>query len=1204
MARSNRRSFWKSFTRNFFGFFSRERAGQIASPVTRRKIGLEQLETRWVPATVSWATGVLSIQTDPNETISVVTSSADNIAYTTSGTWTVNADAGTAGFADVGGVLTGNLVSSSTGGVTIIGSTGSETANIASGYSTSTANLTILAPFETVNQLGTATYKGLNISAVSTTLSGDVQVVGGDFDLRDTTTTIGANITINTAFGSASGGTLTMGSVDGPVGGALADLTLTSGSANIGFSNALGLFRPFGTITIGAANDVAMQLTRADVFNQSTQSTAAIHFYGPLTTTTSATINAASVDIAANITTPTLSIASAGAITGSNGALVVSGTTTLSAAAGADITLNNGNNDFGTVNISSGQNADITDKNAIILGTTTLSARIVLRTGGDVTQTGVLTLPSTSYFNVANNNITLTNPANNFGGLDVWEASTASFVDVDACNLPRVINVGTLNLTAGGNVVGNASPIVVSQALTIDATGYDVALTSPNQGGNQIIGVISVTAQNLTFINSGSTVFGTTKLSGTLSVGPTGGGSNLNISQTGPISVAGNASFTASTGKSIDLSTQTNSFGGSLTFGGTLLDLGLKTNSAIALAAVTLTGNLTAITSAGDITQTGALVVPGTTTLSAGTDNITLSDAGNNFGTVNITSANVATLNDTSDIILGTSSATTLNVTAAGNITQSGAITTTGNATFTVGSGKGIDLSTSINSFGGVLTFGPSSGSLSFLGLNTDSAISLAAMNLSGYLTAITSGGKITQTGTLVVAGTTTLSSNVNITLSDAGNDFGTVNITSADVATLNDTNDLVLGTSAVNGLDVTAGGNITQSGAITTTSDATFTVGTGKSVDLSTQTNSFGGSITFGGTLLDLGLKTNSAIALAAVTLTGNLTAITSGGNITQTGAVVVAGATTLAAGTNNITLSDAGNDFGTVNITSGNVVTLRDSNAIDLGNITTTGATSITAVGITQASGATLDAGSGTIKLNAGGGNITAQGTITTTSSSATALQVQSGNVVSLGVVNVASGTVELSSITGSASFTGNLTAGGLTVIAGAYDVALTGATNNITASAVNFLNTGNLTLGDSATDSTTFGQGFSSSTQANIFLAGQILTGVDLYLGGASSPITLVANTTVGLSPTASWTSIYLNSKVDGAYSMGIIAELWYGLSQPIGSTTPLTSFQFNGANGAITANVTTNGPQTYNYLGGVLTCPPKTVPLDGLSFTLSE
>jgi hypothetical protein len=118
--------------------------------------------------------------------------------------------------------------------------------------------------------------------------------------------------------------------------------------------------------------------------------------------------------------------------------------------------------------------------------------------------------------------------------------------------------------------------------------------------------------------------------------------------------------------------------------------------------------------------------------------------------------------------------------------------------------------------------------------------------------------------------------------------------------------------------------------------------------------------------------------------------------GDITQTGALVIAGATTLSAGTDNITLSNAGNNFGTVNITTANVLTLVDSTAVDLGNITTTGNVSVTAVGITQGSGATLDAGSGAITLNGGGGNITAQGTLTTTSSSANTLQVQSGNVV----------------------------------------------------------------------------------------------------------------------------------------------------------------------------------------------------------------
>ena len=65
-----------------------------------------------------------------------------------------------------------------------------------------------------------------------------------------------------------------------------------------------------------------------------------------------------------------------------------------------------------------------------------------------------------------------------------------------------------------------------------------------------------------------------------------------------------------------------------------------------------------------------------------------------------------------------------------------------------------------------------------------------------------------------------------------------------------------------------------------------------------------------------------------------------------------------------------------GPVGFFAANVVTLADSTAVDLCNITTTGNVSVTAVGISQESGATLDAGSGAITLNGGGGNITAGG------------------------------------------------------------------------------------------------------------------------------------------------------------------------------------------------------------------------------------
>ena len=57
----------------------------------------------------------------------------------------------------------------------------------------------------------------------------------------------------------------------------------------------------------------------------------------------------------------------------------------------------------------------------------------------------------------------------------------------------------------------------------------------------------------------------------------------------------------------------------------------------------------------------------------------------------------------------------------------------------------------------------------------------------------------------------------------------------------------------------------------------------------------------------------------------------MTTNGALTQSGALTVTGVTTLAAGAaNNITLNNAGNNFSTVGITSGNNVALTDSNAL----------------------------------------------------------------------------------------------------------------------------------------------------------------------------------------------------------------------------------------------------------------------------------
>ena len=81
------------------------------------------------------------------------------------------------------------------------------------------------------------------------------------------------------------------------------------------------------------------------------------------------------------------------------------------------------------------------------------------------------------------------------------------------------------------------------------------------------------------------------------------------------------------------------------------------------------------------------------------------------------------------------------------------------------------------------------------------------------------------------------------------------------------------------------------------------------------------------------------NALVLGASTVSGSLD-VTTGGAITQSGAVAVTGTTTLAAGAaNDITLTNAGNNFSTVGITSGNNVSLTDTNALILGASTVSG-------------------------------------------------------------------------------------------------------------------------------------------------------------------------------------------------------------------------------------------------------------------------
>jgi hypothetical protein len=114
--------------------------------------------------------------------------------------------------------------------------------------------------------------------------------------------------------------------------------------------------------------------------------------------------------------------------------------------------------------------------------------------------------------------------------------------------------------------------------------------------------------------------------------------------------------------------------------------------------------------------------------------------------------------------------------------------------------------------------------------------------------------------------------------------------------------------------------------------------------ITLNNANNSFAAPLSVSGT--NISLQAASALPLGTVTATGNM-ALTSNGNITQTGALAVSGTSTIGAGAGDILLLNASNDFaGTVSAAGVNIG-LRDANALTLSALTSSGNSDITSHG-----------------------------------------------------------------------------------------------------------------------------------------------------------------------------------------------------------------------------------------------------------------
>ena len=160
------------------------------------------------------------------------------------------------------------------------------------------------------------------------------------------------------------------------------------------------------------------------------------------------------------------------------------------------------------------------------------------------------------------------------------------------------------------------------------------------------------------------------------------------------------------------------------------------------------------------------------------------------------------------------------------------------------------------------------------------------------------------------------------------------------------------------------SGGDITQSGSLSVASTANISAGSGQ-VALSNASNDFGGVVSASGgsiSLADIGsltlgtivsendftVSSAGALDLGTATIGGSMTATSSGGDITQSGSLSVASTANISAGSGQVALSNASNDFGGVVSASGGSISLANSGTLTLGAIDTDGEFSISSSGV----------------------------------------------------------------------------------------------------------------------------------------------------------------------------------------------------------------------------------------------------------------
>ena len=416
-------------------------------------------------------------------------------------------------------------------------------------------------------------------------------------------------------------------------------------------------------------------------------------------------------------------------------------------------------------------------------------------------------------------------------------------------------------------------------------------------------------------------------------------------------------------------------------------------------------GNLSITATTGDITQGGALTITGTTTLvtigqgatidlttdtNAFTSELLITTNDNNTPADDTYAAHASIDGGTTNLIIGNSnidgnlsllSGGTITDTAGSTVTVKGALTATTDA-------NNSDITLDGLEVGGAYIFTPHGTGVVII-VNAE-GIDFVAMTVRGAFSATATTGNITQSGALTITGITTLvtsADNATITLNDEGNAFtGKLLITTndtgvetdGDVAIDGGTTNLILGASTIDGdLALRSGGTITDDGIATV--KGTLTATTDASNRLITLNQlAVTGAVTLAPDGTGAVTIVNAAgLNLAASTMGGTFSGTATTGNITQSGALAIAGATTLVTSGQgaDIVLTTDTNAF-----TSHLLITTNETGSDIDADVSIDGGTTNLIIGTSTIDGNLTLRSGGTI-TDTGSSTVTVKGTLTAT-------------------------------------------------------------------------------------------------------------------------------------------------------------------------------------------------------------------------------